>query len=112
MSDWEEVKDRAQMFIKRDDDTIAIQTTTTIVTIMDLITVGDELQREIATKDAELARLREALEDIDKLEIRRMYETCPDCYSESLGCSENKVCAQFKGRTLIQKVIDEALKSQ
>ena len=67
--------------------------------------------KELATKDAELARLREALEDIDKLEIRRMYETCPDCYSESLGCSENKVCAQFKGRTLIQKVIDEALKS-
>ena len=69
------------------------------------------LRQERRQLDAELARLREALGDIDKLEIRRMYETCPDCYSESLGCSETKVCAQFKGRTLIQKVIDEALKS-
>ena len=74
--------------------------------------LGNLLEKFHLTQCQEVKRLREALQDIDKLEVRRMYESCPDCYSESLGCSETKVCAQFKGRTLIQEVIDKALKDK
>ena len=58
-SEWEEVKDRAQMFIKRDDDTIALQTTATIAYISDLIIVGDTILRAYLTQCREVERLSE-----------------------------------------------------
>ena len=50
-----------------------------------------------------------ALKEIDEMERIRMYEGCPDCYSDSLGCSRETGCQQFKQRTNIQQVIDKAL---
>ena len=120
MSEYEEAKNKALFEVQSDGVaykesellTAVIQAADKeIARIPDYQETVRLLRQERRQLDAELARLREALGDIDKLEIRLLYETCPDCYSESLGCSETKVCAQFKGRTLIQKVIDEALKS-
>ena len=50
------------------------------------------------------------LEEIDRLELRHAYETCPDCHSGK-GCTKETGCLDLnrQGGTAIQKLIQKAL---
>lgn len=78
---------------ERAEIVLAEFTATDIITYKKQFEQAEALLRE---RDVRIAGMEKALKKIEERDRHSMFERCPDCYSDKLGCSREAGCKQSK----------------